>query len=139
MTRADDHLAVLRAVAEYCRCCDDGRFGDFALLFAPDARLVVRGAETHGRDAITASIAAMQTPERRGRHVVANSVVDLDADRASVESDFVFFRYVDGTLQPVNHGRYLDELVRDGDDWVFARREIVLVEGPSPVPATEDA
>jgi len=129
MGAAEDQLAVLRTVSEYCRCCDDGRFDDFTRLFTADAQLVVRGQATDGRDDITAVIAALQTPERRGRHMVANSVVEVAGDRATVESDFVFFRpNADGALEPVNTGRYLDELVLRGDTWLFARREIVIVE-----------
>jgi 3-phenylpropionate/cinnamic acid dioxygenase small subunit len=125
----DDHVAVLRTVAEYCRRCDDGRFDEFGSLFAPDAELVVRGNTTHGRDAIRDTIAALQTPDRRGRHMVANAVVDLVGDNASVESDFVFFRpSTSGTLDAVNTGRYLDELARIEGEWVFTRREILLVE-----------
>lgn len=133
MSVADDHVAVLRTVAEYCRRCDDGRFDEFGLLFAPDARLVVRGEVTVGRDAVRDAIAALQTPDRRGRHMVANVVVDLDGDRATVESDFVFFRpNAAGTLDAVNTGRYLDELARVDGEWLFTCREIVLVEAAAP-------
>ena len=132
MSVSDDQLAVMRTVSEYCRRCDDGRFDDFTRLFAGDAQLVVRGQVTAGAEAIGAVIAALQTPERRGRHMVANTVVEISGDRASAESDFVFFRpRSDGTLEAVNTGRYLDEFVRDGDGWQFSRREIVLAETPN--------
>jgi 3-phenylpropionate/cinnamic acid dioxygenase small subunit len=137
MSTADDQLAVTRTVSEYCRRCDDGRFDEFTRLFAVDAQLVVRGQVTRGAEAISATIAALQTPERRGRHMVANTVVEISGDRASAESDFVFFRpRPDGTLEAVNTGRYLDEFVRDGDGWQFSRREIVLAETPN-VPERE--
>ncbi len=129
MTAVEDHLAVLRVIAEYCRRCDDGRFAEFAHLFAPDAQLVMRGQVVHGPEAITATISALQTPERRGRHMIANTVVELAGDRASAESDFVFFRArAAGPLEAVNSGRYLDEFTRQGQEWRFARREISLVE-----------
>jgi 3-phenylpropionate/cinnamic acid dioxygenase small subunit len=135
VTAVEDHLAVLRVIAEYCRRCDDGRFGEFAQLFADDAQLVMRGQVAHGPDEITATIAALQTPERRGRHMVANTVVELAGDRASAESDFVFFRAgADGPLEAANSGRYLDEFARDDTEWRFTRREIALVEA---VPAEE--
>ena len=133
MSIADDHLAVVRTVAEYCRRCDDGRFDEFGRLFAPDAQLVVRGEVIHGRDAIRDVIAALQTPERRGRHLVANVIVDIAGDAASVESDFVFFRSnTAGTLDAVNTGRYLDDLERVGGDRRLTRRAILLVAAAVP-------
>jgi 3-phenylpropionate/cinnamic acid dioxygenase small subunit len=118
--------SIRRTLARYCHLCDDGRFEEWAQLFTADTRFHVMGRTHGGRDAARAFIEAGQPPERRGKHVVANSlvVVDDDGTTARAWSDYVF---LDRAGVVTNQGRYHDELVR-GDDgvWRFALREIVF-------------
>ena len=120
-------LGVRRTLATYCQTCDDGRFDDFAECFAPDATMTALGRTVVGRDAIRGWIAAAMPPERRGKHVCVNAVITCDGDTAHAESDFLFL--APGPRGPVisTAGRYVDDLRRDGDRWVFTRRDIVLM------------
>jgi 3-phenylpropionate/cinnamic acid dioxygenase small subunit len=137
VSATDDHGAITRTLAEYCRRCDDGRFEVFGELFTADAVLVIGGVETRGREAIRAEVARRQTPARRGRHLTGNVVVDRRGDTAHVESDFVFFRPApDGTFTATVVGRYLDDLVRTERGWCFDRREIVGLVPPAEVSPT---
>ena len=120
-----EELAIHRVLARYCHTIDDGAFDEFAALWAVDAEFVLYGEVTRGRDAIRDAIAAMQPPERRGRHLTVNAVVDIRGDAASAVSDFLFFhREPDAPVELRFIGRYHDELVRSEDGWQFGRREI---------------
>ena len=122
-----DHEAIGRLVARYCHLLDDGRWDDFADLWAEDAELVLHGATTTGRDAIRESIEASQPPERRGRHLAVNLDVVVDGDRATNECDFMFWaKDREGTATLMFLGRYADALVRTAGVWRFARREITF-------------
>jgi len=71
----------------------------------------------------------MQPPERRGRHLTMNPVVDIDGDAARVVSDFLFFGRdpgapIDAPPELRYVGRYHDDLVRSDLGWQFRRREI---------------
>jgi 3-phenylpropionate/cinnamic acid dioxygenase small subunit len=124
-----DRESIARALAEYCRSCDDGRFEALGELFESDAALVIAGEVTRGRAAIIEAIASRQPPERRGRHMTTNVVVTVDGTTASAESDYVFFTFsTTGSLVPSVAGRYVDGLVRSGDGgWRFTSREIVML------------
>ena len=121
--------AVRSLVARYCMAVDDGRFDDFARLFAPDARFRVMGTTHEGPAAIRAFMEAAQPPEARGRHDIGATVLDLDpaagAGRGWV--DYVFF---DTSGAATSIGRYHDAYVRSGSGpWVFRLREIVFLGG----------
>lgn len=131
--------AIRATLAEYCHTCDDGRFNSFADLFATDAQLVVMGRTHTGREAIGAFMAAAQPPDRRGKHLCANSLITVSADgrHARAVTDYVFVGRAEsgdgaaggpmGSFAITSVGRYHDELVREGDRWRFARREIVFL------------
>jgi len=122
-----DHEAIARVVARYCHLLDDGRWDEFADIWAEDAEFVLGGETTRGRDAIRASIEATQPPERRGRHLAVNVEVDVDGDEASAVVDFMFWaRDREGKAKLMFLGRYDDRLVRTDGGWRFARREIAF-------------
>ena len=122
-----DSAAIGRLIARYCHTCVEGELAAFGDLWAEDAELVLRGTVIAGRDAICDALIAKQPPERRGRHMTVNIVIDLDGDTARALSDFMFFapdpehglvlRFV---------GRYADEFVRADAGWQFCRREIQM-------------
>jgi 3-phenylpropionate/cinnamic acid dioxygenase small subunit len=122
-----DEESVRRTLALYCQLCDDGRFDEWADLYTDDARFSVLGGHHDGRAAIRAFIEAGQPPERRGKHVCANPVVEVRGDEASARTDYVFVARADGGFAITSAGRYHDRLVRDGDRWRFAERRIVFL------------
>lgn len=131
--------AIRATLAEYCHTCDDGRFEAFADLFVADAQLVVMGHTHTGREAIGAFMAAAQPPQRRGKHLCANPLITVSPDgrHARAVTDYVFVGRAPsaagaaagpmGSFEITSVGRYHDELVREGDRWRFARREIVFL------------
>jgi 3-phenylpropionate/cinnamic acid dioxygenase small subunit len=125
MVDLDDERAIQRLMARYCQLVDDGAFDELPHLWTDDAELALRGETATGPVAIVAVIAGLQTPERRGLHVGANAIVDVEGDTARSESDFVFMRREGGPDPIVKFiGRYIDSFVRTRDGWRFRRREI---------------
>ena len=120
-----DEEAIRRTIAQYCHFTDDGLFDDSAALLAPDAGFVVMGTTHEGPAGVKAFLEEFQGPANRGKHVTANSVIDVDGDRARAWTDYVF---VGPDMTVWSAGRYHDTLVR-GDDgrWRFTERRIAFM------------
>jgi ketosteroid isomerase-like protein len=122
------HDDVGRTLALYCQLCDDGRFDEWGELFVEDARFTVLGQTHEGREEIKAWISKAQVPELRGKHVLGQSVVDVDASGASASgvTDYTFVsRTPEGAYAITSAGRYYDTFLRSDDGrWRFATREI---------------
>ncbi|MBV6507702.1 MAG: hypothetical protein JJLCMIEE_00757 [Acidimicrobiales bacterium] len=129
-----DHDAIRETLTLYCHAVDDGRFDDFAELFAEDATFRVMGEVHEGRDAIRDWMQEVQPPELRGKHVGLNPVIRIDGDEATAVTDYIFVsRQADG-FAVSSAGRYHDRLRRAGERWVFVDRQIVFM-GDEPLPA----
>ena len=113
---------IARVLAEYCHCCDGGDFDALVGRFVDDGEFIFAGRVVRGRDELRSWFEKTQSPERRGKHVTANTIIDVDGDRAVAMSDFVFLTKADGRLVPLITGSYHDELRRDGGRWRITRR-----------------
>jgi uncharacterized protein (TIGR02246 family) len=117
---------IRATMARYAMLLDDGRFEEWADLFTEDAQFHVMGQTQHGRADIQAWITQAQPPKRRGKHVLANSLIEVDGwgGTATAWTDYIFVAQ-DGTV--TSQGRYHDRLERGGDKrWRFTLREIVF-------------
>jgi uncharacterized protein (TIGR02246 family) len=123
-----DESAIRSVLARYCHTCDDGAFDALVALFTADGSFSYAGRTVAGRAALAAYFAEVQTPERRGKHLVANTVMAVSGDRAEVRSDWAFLAFTDGVLVPRLTGRYDDVLVRDGGDWLIAERVVTPLQ-----------
>jgi len=120
-----DEEGIRRTLALYCQLCDDGRFDEFARLFATDAEFRVMGRTYAGRDAIRDFMTAAQGPDARGKHIATNTVISVEGHTARAFTDYLF---VSRDVAITNVGRYHDRLVREPDgEWRFAEREIVFM------------
>jgi uncharacterized protein (TIGR02246 family) len=123
-----DEEGVRRTLALYCQLCDDGRFEEWADLYTEDATFAVLGQTQAGRAAIKAWIEQAMPAEKRGKHFIGQSVIDVhpDAGTAAAVTDYTFIaRTPEKKYAITSAGRYHDTLVR-GDDgrWRFQTREI---------------
>ena len=116
-----DEDAIRRTIAQYCQLCDDGRFDEWADLYTDDATFSVMGKTYTGRADVKAFIEKGQAPERRGKHLCFNSIIDIDGDSARAITDYVF---IDKQHAITSAGRYHDRLIRQPDRWRFAERRI---------------
>jgi hypothetical protein len=117
-----DEAAIRRTLSAYCHLCDDGNFRALVEQFTSNGSFGFGQEVVTGHDEIRGWFERNQSPERRGKHLTLNTVIDVAGDHARAVSDFVFLRLVDGVPTPAVAGRYLDDLVRAGDRWVFQRR-----------------
>jgi 3-phenylpropionate/cinnamic acid dioxygenase small subunit len=124
MTEED---GIRRTLAEYCQLLDDGRFDDWAEVFAADATFMPLGNVVTGREAIRAwAYETFPDLDRIGRHLTINPIVDVDGETAVAKSDVLMLRPSPEGPRPVLVGEYHDRLVREGGRWRFARREVVV-------------
>jgi len=121
-------LTIQRTMSAYCQLCDDGEFRRLAEQFAPDGSFVYAGETVTGRDALEQWFVSAQPPRRRGKHLTTNAIIDVEGDRASAVSDFVFLRLVDGALALQTTGRYRDAFVRIGERWLIERRDVKAMD-----------
>jgi ketosteroid isomerase-like protein len=121
-------LRIQRTLAAYCQLCDDGEFRRLAEQFAPDGSFVFAGEAVTGRAALERWFEAAQPPRRRGKHLTANAIIDVEGDHASVVSDFLFVRVLDGVPALQIAGRYRDIFVRIGDGWLIERRDVKTMD-----------
>jgi uncharacterized protein (TIGR02246 family) len=121
---------IRRTIGGYCQRLDDGRFDEWAELFTEDARLVLMGRVTTGRDAIRRYMEIVQPDGSRGMHVTTNSLIDVDGDQATATTDYLFVRPSDQGISVIAAGRYYDRLVHQRDRWQFEERSITLLGTP---------
>lgn len=131
-----DEEAIRRQLARFIQLRDDKRFGEWAALFEPAGVFTYGTKVLVGREAIRADVEELLRHDR-GKHLCTNSVIDVAGERAAVVSDVVKLRVVDDPDGPSRYevqvmGRYHDELVRTGGEWLFARRAVVLYGEPAP-------
>lgn len=117
-----DRHEIANLLAVYCQRCDDGDFDSLLECFSDDATFAFEQWEATGRDQLRRWFERNQSPDQRGKHLTTNSVIEVDGDRATARSDFVFLGRVDGRLVPLIAGRYLDDIRRIDGHWRFHRR-----------------
>lgn len=131
LTGLIDDLAIRRTLAEYCHLCDAGEFEALLERFSPDGEIVYGARVARGRKELQAFFQEFQgQPERMGKHLTTNIVIDVADDRATAFSDFLFLRFQDGELAPAITGSYRDRLARVEDRWRIERREIIALAPP---------
>ncbi len=113
---------------EYGRTLDARDFSAYAALFAADG--IWKGAQGayKGPGEIQTQMekiftdAAADIPKGQNFHVMSDFVIDVQGDRATARSKFIFYK-LDGR-KPVAEvaGRYEDVLIRVGGAWKFLSR-----------------
>ena len=129
--------AIRHTISSYTYAADRGRFDALVQLFAPDAVLEVHGvggARAVGRDAIRSFFGGVNTdvvaaaPAGRMQHHVSSLWIDVTSP--STARAACYFMVMTGA--GVDHwGRYRDDLVPNGDRWLFAHR-LVRTDGMTP-------
>jgi ketosteroid isomerase-like protein len=118
---------IRRTIAEHPQTLDDGDVDRYVALFMEDARLTAGATEYAGRPAIQEFIKGYFAGQgsRQTRHLFGNSVIDLDGDQAHSVSDVMVYARDDaGPWGLATLTRHHDTLVRSGDRWLFAAKEI---------------
>jgi len=137
--RLEDIEAIRRLFQDYRRSLDSKDFRTYADLFAQDGEFIAGPDGTiraKGREAIFALVDGMRgsllTDETGDDlHAAVNDVIELDGDRATATSTWIYLVRADGDVPEVSKiGRYIDVLTREDGSWKFLRRE-----APADIPA----
>ncbi|MFH5821855.1 nuclear transport factor 2 family protein [Georgenia sp. AZ-5] len=126
--------AIENVLNRYALAYDEDDMSDMADCFTQDASFSMRIQDGdligpfEGREAIVKLMRdSMEAQTDRRRHLTTNIVVSGNGDgRATASSYLTLVSVENGTLTVLSSGRYVDELVQDGDAWRIARRHLDL-------------
>jgi 3-phenylpropionate/cinnamic acid dioxygenase small subunit len=127
----DQEARIRLVLAQFIQLRDDKRFAEWTELFTEDGTFEYLSHVLVGRTAIGENVEALLCQDR-GKHLCANSVVELSEDgrSAEVSSDFVKLDPVEdpgsSRFQIGVMGRYHDHFVREGGTWKIATRRVIL-------------
>jgi hypothetical protein len=127
LRRAEDEAAIERLLLEYGRTLDARDFAAYAALFAPEGKWKGALGTYTGPKEIQEAMerifaAATDIPRGSNFHVMSNFIIDVQGDRATAKSMFVFYRMEGNKPVAEVAGRYEDVLVRIGGVWKFLER-----------------
>jgi hypothetical protein len=135
--RLEDLEAIRRLLLEYRQRLDEKDFRGYAELFAAEGEFVAGDLRAAGSDAIFKLVDGMRgtlLTDRTGDdvHIMVNLTIDLDDDRASAESNWLYIVRGEGDVPVLSKlGRYHDVLTRENGHWRFLRREAPM-DMPAP-------
>ena len=122
---ADAHAAISGCIARYARALDDRDFDAVAACFTADARVSYSGVALEpGREAIVAYLQGLRSLIA-STHIMSQPVIELDGERAHVETSGLAFLVAPTDGQPVVRTRglrYVDEFVLQDGRWLIAER-----------------
>ena len=150
----EDHLQILNVLGKYCFALDERHQERLAACFHPEAQISFCG------NILSPIEFAAGTSELLrgivGVHMVGNTVVDIDGDRATamsyvyavhkvpttVGADMaaVIFGRIKSPTDSIILGRYDDKLAKRGGSWKIASRTITFIwqqHVPTMPPATD--
>jgi hypothetical protein len=128
LQRIEDEKAIERVLLEYGRTLDARDFAAYAALFAADGQWKGAQGAYKGPKEIQTQMekiftdAAADIPKGQNFHVMSDFIIEVQGDRATARSKFIFYK-LDGR-KPVAEvaGRYEDVLIRVGSAWKFLTR-----------------
>jgi hypothetical protein len=127
-TAVEEKDAIREVLAEYCFRLDDGRFAEMAALFAEKGTWDTAFGKATGRVAIAELARSLRerAGDQRPRaiHLVTNIAIALDGASARARSNWAVVQNSPEGPKIGSGGAYLDELVREGGQWLFRYRKI---------------
>jgi 3-phenylpropionate/cinnamic acid dioxygenase small subunit len=125
--RLEDIEGVWQLFMDYRRLLDARDYAGYSQLFVEDGEWLGNLGEARGPAEIEALLE--RTLERypddstRTHHLVCNPVVQIDGDRATSQSTWVYVTRDENDRPELSLlGHYDDVLTRDGERWKFLRR-----------------
>jgi uncharacterized protein (TIGR02246 family) len=131
LQRLEDTEAIRRLFMEYRRLLDRRDFAAYARLFAEDGEWLGNLGRAKGHAEIeqllVRTLDGWAGESSAHLHLVDNVVIDVDGDRATAQSTWVYITR-DFSDNPVLSliGHYEDVLTRTEAGWRFLRREAYL-------------
>ena len=130
---AADRQAITDCMYLYSRGIDRGDAELLGEVFWPDARIVGELFSGPPADFIGFSVPAGLKNWDRMMHLITNSVIRIDGDRAAAESCFYGYHVAHGDgrgeVPPgdlIICGRYLDRFEKRDDEWRISEKTIIF-------------
>jgi 3-phenylpropionate/cinnamic acid dioxygenase small subunit len=126
--RIEDRTAIESLLVDYGRTLDNRDFAAYSKLFAANGEWKGALGAYRGPAAIQAAMekiftdAAADIPKGKNFHVMSNFVIDVQGDRATARSVFIFYKMEGSKPEATVAGRYEDTLVREQGVWRFLQR-----------------
>jgi hypothetical protein len=123
-------LGVQGLLLRLARETDFGSIEDYLDCFEEDASVEIDGRPSRvGHQELAAAAregrdAGRVGPDSKKYHLVVPGIVDVDGDRATCESRFLFVGQADAGPSVVSVGRYHDRLRRSAGAWKLHTRRI---------------
>jgi uncharacterized protein (TIGR02246 family) len=134
--RIEDRIAIENLLQEYGRTLDNRDFAAYAALFAKEGEWKGALGSYRGPAAIQAAMekifrdAAADIPRGGNFHVMSNFIIDVQGDRATAKSTFIFYKLNKNVPEAAVAGRYEDILIRENGAWRFLQRHALPVVSP---------
>ena len=123
--RLADRLAIQDLRYRYCYLIDDGDLAALPALFTEDVNLDYGGMGTYdGHDGVAEFAALVESTLQRTTHLVTNSLVDVDGDRASGRHYVLSSVTFDDGTGGWRIGQYVDEYRRVDGEWLIAEAQL---------------
>jgi hypothetical protein len=123
----EDREAIQRLLMEYGRSLDNRDFATYSHLFASNGEWSGSFGTFRGPAAIQAAMEkafanAKDIPKGTNFHMMSNVIIDLQGDRATASSKWIFFKMDKSKPEGAIAGRYDDVLIRENGAWKFLKR-----------------
>jgi ketosteroid isomerase-like protein len=122
-----DEEAIRNLIGLHSQLTDDGEYQRRVQLYTEDGVFMMGDAASRGRDEMAEAFASTSAPERRGKHITANTVMEIDGDAASARTDFFFLLPSAEGLKPLAAGRYFDTFTKKDGHWLYSERRITFL------------
>jgi uncharacterized protein (TIGR02246 family) len=119
--------AIRNLIGLHSQLTDDGDYERRVDLYTPDGVFVMGDATSTGKEELKVAFASTSAPERRGKHITANTVMEIDGDTARAATDFFFLLPSPDGLKPLAAGRYADTFVKRDGRWLYTERRITFL------------
>jgi 3-phenylpropionate/cinnamic acid dioxygenase small subunit len=124
----EDQRAIERLLLDYGRTLDNRDFAAYSKLFAANGEWKGALGTYRGPAAIRSAMekiftdAAADIPKGMNFHAMSGFVIDVQGDRATARSNFIFYKMDGNKPEAEVAGRYEDVLVRENGAWRFLQR-----------------
>jgi ketosteroid isomerase-like protein len=129
-TVLEEKDAIHETIADYCFHFDGGEFDQWVDLFTDDGTFDAgRMGVQKGKDALRAFLKNIRLTDGSPlvKHCVMNEIIKVNGSEATAKSYIVVLRSKgEGALVNGLAGRYEDQLVKQGDRWLFKTRKVHL-------------
>ena len=120
---SSDHDAIRELLARHAQLTDDGKVDERVALYAEHGAFQMGDKRSEGHEELRHAFAASGSG---AKHITSNTVIELEGDRATVQTDFVVFKATPEGITALATGRYQDQMIRQDGRWCFAERVLVL-------------